>query len=103
MTILFSRMMERGSQFTYLLLELERETLVNVCHRLGYYNFFNQKRPGLFYSLRMHRTDEYRIAYRLFRLSLTVEHDCFKEVTIDGRPVNMNKGPGAILAICYGT
>jgi hypothetical protein len=52
---------------------------VSLCQRLGYAVVFDPIRPGgLHYRLRMYRPDEYQIAWRLHRMALTAQHNCFE-------------------------
>lgn len=57
---------------------------VALAQRLGYANVFDPVRPAMHYRLRMWRTDEHQIAWRLHRMALTAKDQCFVNFAIDG-------------------
>lgn len=65
----FSRLTQRTQNFRSLLRSLDRETVILVSQRLGYYVMFDPVSPSLSYRLRMWRPDEYYVAYRLYKIA----------------------------------
>lgn len=82
-TMFFSRLTQRAQNFRSLLRRLDRETVILVCQRLGYYVIFDPVSPTLSYRLRMWRPDEYYVAYRLYKIAQTA-CQTFKYFAVDG-------------------
>lgn len=59
--MMFSRLVNREQELRSLLRQLDRETVVLACQRLGYGTIFDALSPTLSYRLRMWRPDEYQV------------------------------------------
>jgi hypothetical protein len=104
-TIFFSRLVNREQDLKLLLRQLDRETMVLTCQRLGYLNIFDPRSPALSYRLRMWRADERNVAHSLFKISLTSAHESFTFFALDGEEKKVCQGPGVLTSegplICY--
>jgi hypothetical protein len=90
----YARLTDRHVKLTDVLRQLDRETLVLVCQRLGYPNIFSRSQPSLFYRLRMWRPDDNHVAHVLCRLAMEAHTPCIKYFGIDGVERKVTEGPG---------
>jgi hypothetical protein len=98
----FSRLTQRTQNFRSLLRRVDRETAILVCQRLGYFVIFDPVSPTLSYRLRMWRSDENYVAYRLYKISQSTTEECFKYFAVDGEEKKVVEGAGVHLPqLCF--